>query len=174
MKRDRLLVVAAWALRALLVVNAVMLVVFVGGLIGSFVFAGALDARLLAKYGAAFDASAAIAAMRSLGLLGLLLIGVLHVIFTSLLRMVASVEAGDPFVAVNAARLQTIGWALLAAQVIDLGFGAVAGWMVSIGAEIGAGWQPSTMGWLAVLLVFVLARVFKIGARMRDEIEGTI
>ena len=32
----------------------------------------------------------------------------------------------------------------------------------------------STSGWLAVLLTFVLARVFEAGARMRDDLEGTV
>jgi hypothetical protein len=32
----------------------------------------------------------------------------------------------------------------------------------------------STSGWLAVLLVFVLARVFAVGAGMREELEGTV
>jgi hypothetical protein len=32
----------------------------------------------------------------------------------------------------------------------------------------------SITGWLAVLLTFVLARVFAEGARMRDELEGTV
>lgn len=174
MKRDRLLALATWALRALCVINVIVVILFGGGLVASFIFSGALDARLVAKYGAAFDTGSMLVAMRLLALLGILLVGVLHVIFTSLLRMVASVEAGDPFVAVNAARLQTIGWALLGAQIIDLAFGAVVGCLVRLGADIGSGWSPSTLGWLTVLLMFVLARVFTIGARMRDEIEGTI
>jgi hypothetical protein len=29
-------------------------------------------------------------------------------------------------------------------------------------------------GWLAVLLLFVLARVFDYGTRMRDDLEGTV
>ena len=29
-------------------------------------------------------------------------------------------------------------------------------------------------GWLAVLLLFVLARVFNHGTRIRDDLEGTV
>ena len=29
-------------------------------------------------------------------------------------------------------------------------------------------------GWIAVLMVFVLSRIFSAGAAMRDELEGTI
>lgn len=32
----------------------------------------------------------------------------------------------------------------------------------------------SVNGWLAVLLTFLLARVFTEGARMRDDLEGTV
>ena len=38
--------------------------------------------------------------------------------------------------------------------------------------DIDAGF--SVNGWLAVLLTFVLARVFAEGARMRDDLEGTV
>jgi hypothetical protein len=33
---------------------------------------------------------------------------------------------------------------------------------------------PSIAGLLAILLTFVLARVFAEGARMRDDLEGTV
>ena len=36
------------------------------------------------------------------------------------------------------------------------------------------GWSFSATGWLAVLLLFVLARVFNEGAEMRYELEGTV
>jgi hypothetical protein len=32
----------------------------------------------------------------------------------------------------------------------------------------------SLTGWLTVLLLFVLARVFEQGARMREDLEGTV
>jgi hypothetical protein len=38
--------------------------------------------------------------------------------------------------------------------------------------DIDAGF--SINGWLAVLLTFLLARVFAEGARMRDDLEGTV
>ena len=91
-----------------------------------------------------------------------------------LLDIVESVRAGNPFVGQNAARLQTIAWALLGLQVLRVVIGAVA-MSVSTRAHpfhVGAGF--STAGWMAVLLVFVLARVFAEGARMREEWEWTV
>jgi len=32
----------------------------------------------------------------------------------------------------------------------------------------------SINGWVAVLLTFVLARVFAVGAHMREDLEGTV
>jgi hypothetical protein len=35
-------------------------------------------------------------------------------------------------------------------------------------------WSPGITGWVAVLLAFVLARVFLEGTRMRDDLEMTV
>ena len=97
-----------------------------------------------------------------------------YVVLRRLLDIVESVRARDPFVGKNAARLQTIAWALLGLQVLRVIIGVIA-MGVSTHAHpfhVGAGF--STAGWLAVLLTFVLARVFAEGARMRDELEGTV
>lgn len=36
------------------------------------------------------------------------------------------------------------------------------------------GWSPSVDGWLSVLLLFILARVFDAGTKMRIDLEGTV
>ena len=81
---------------------------------------------------------------------------------------------GDPFVAANADRLQAIAWSLLALQLLSLVIGAIAR-AVSTPAhplDLDAGF--SINGWLAVLLTFLLARVFAAGALMREDLEGTV
>ena len=111
---------------------------------------------------------------QAVALLGLVCVPFYYVILRRLLDMVDSVRAGDPFVSENASRLQTIAWALLGLQLLSLVIGAIAR-IVSTAAHplrLDAGF--STSGWLAVLLLFVLARVFAEGARMRDELEGTV
>ena len=97
-----------------------------------------------------------------------------YVVLRRLLDMVESVRVGDPFVGQNASRLQTIAWAILGLQLVSLVIGGIAK-AVSTPAHplrVDAGF--SLTGWLAVLLLFVLARVFAEGARMRDELEGTV
>ena len=88
--------------------------------------------------------------------------------------MVETVRAGDPFVAANAYRLHAIAWALLALQLLSIAIAAI-GKAISTPAnpvDLDAGF--SINGWLAVLLIFVLARVFAEGALMREDLEGTV
>lgn len=112
--------------------------------------------------------------MRAVAVLGLVSIPFHYVALRRLLDIVESVRAGDPFVGQNASRLQTIACALLGLQVLSVIIGLIAK-AVSTTAHpfhVDAGF--STGGWLAVILLFVLARVFSEGARMRDELEGTV
>ena len=96
-----------------------------------------------------------------------------HAIFTRLIAMNDATRAGAAFTSDNARRLRTIGWWLLATQVIDAGYGWLSFEMSRISGEV-FGWQPSLTAWLAVLLLFVLARIFEQGAAMREELEQTI
>ncbi|MFN4097769.1 MAG: DUF2975 domain-containing protein [Sphingomonas sp.] len=105
--------------------------------------------------------------------IGLAAAPAVHLIFTRLIAMIDTVRAGTPFAGVNADRLRHVAWAVLALQLLDLGFGVVATRLSAATGEVMA-WQFSLTGWLAVLLLFVLARVFQQGAAMQDEIEGTV
>ena len=112
--------------------------------------------------------------MRAIAALGLVAIPLNYVVLKRLLAIVETVRRGDPFVAANAIRLQSIAWTLLVLQLLSMVIGGV-GKAVSTAAHpvhIDAGF--STSGWLAVLLTFVLARIFAEGARMREDIEGTV
>jgi hypothetical protein len=94
-------------------------------------------------------------------------------IFLALAQMIATVSAGDPFVLANARRLQTIGWALLALQLLDILGGLLGRLFPSMGSAA-PGDMISIVGWISVLMVFVLSRVFAAGSAMKDELEGTI
>ena len=89
------------------------------------------------------------------------------------LRLFASAEAGDPFISVNARRLQTIGWALLFLQLLDIP-GAIISKFFPVLSSGDGGVPFSPGGWIAVLMVFVLSRVFTAGSAMRDDLEGTV
>jgi hypothetical protein len=112
--------------------------------------------------------------LRAVAVLGLVGIPLNYAVLDQLLEIVRAVRAGDPFIPANARRLQTIAWALLALQLLSMVIGAIAK-AVSTPAHpvhLDAGFSIS--GWLAVLLTFVLARVFAQGTLMRDDLEGTV
>jgi hypothetical protein len=120
------------------------------------------------------EAERLVMGLRAIAVLGLVAIPLNYVVLKRLLAIVETVRAGDPFVTANASRLQGIAWALLALNLLSIVIGAIAE-SVSTPAHplhINAGF--SINGWLAVLLTFVLARVFAEGALMREDLEGTV
>jgi hypothetical protein len=120
------------------------------------------------------DAQRLIWGLRAVAALGLVAIPINYMILKRLLAMVDTVRVGDPFVAANARRLQGIAWALLALQLIGLVI-AIIGRLISTNAHpVDFDTSFSFNGWLAVLLTFVLARVFAEGAGMREDLEGTV
>jgi len=120
------------------------------------------------------EADQLIVGLRTIALIGLAAIPLNYAVLKRLLAIVETVRAGDPFVAANASRLRAIAWVLLALQLLSLIIGAIAK-AVSTPAHplhLQAGF--SINGWLAVLLTFLLARVFAEGTLMREDLEGTV
>lgn len=112
--------------------------------------------------------------LRAIAALGLVAIPLNHAVLKRLKAIVETVRRGDPFVAPNADRLHAIAWTLLALQLLSIIIG-------SIGKAISTPDHPlhldagfSLSGWLAVFLIFVLARVFAEGTRMREDLEGMV
>ena len=88
--------------------------------------------------------------------------------------MVGTVRAGDPFVAANAYRLRAIAWTLLGLQLLGLVIAAIVEVISTPQHPVDIDTAFSVNGWLAVLLAFILARVFAEGALMREDLEGTV
>jgi len=120
------------------------------------------------------DAERLVMGLRAIAVLGLAVIPLNYLVLKKLLAIVETVRAGDPFVATNAQRLRAIAWALLTLQILSIVIGAI-GKSISTPAHpvhLDAGF--SINGWLAVLLTFLLARVFAEGTHMREDLEGTV
>ncbi len=104
----------------------------------------------------------------------------LSVWFLLLLRqIVGTVAAGDPFIRDNATRLSRMGWIALGAQAISIFMGGAVIWlagMVEDHDSVRLDDDVSFDGWgiVLVIILFVLARVFRQGAAMREELEGTV
>ncbi len=120
------------------------------------------------------EADQVILGLRAMAVIGLVMIPLNYAILKRLLAIVETVRAGDPFVAANASRLQAIAWSLLALQLLSLVIGAIANAISTPAHPVDVDAGFSINGWLAVLLTFLLARVFAEGALMREDLEGTV
>jgi Protein of unknown function (DUF2975) len=154
-------------LRAINLVTGVMLAVAIPA---TFLFEP-LFFEFFSKRPPTIDPSWLVPVLRIWMLLALPMFTAVHVLLSRLLAVVETVRAGDPFVPENAVRLMTIAWCALAIQLLHLSFGMMAAAVNAAGSNVD--WEFSVNGWLAVVLLFVLARVFEVGTRMRDDL-GTM
>lgn len=171
-RQSSALPIAYVALRVLILLNWIYGAIVLAILLGMFAAKQwtmmALGIPLSAQSGPLIEG------MRAIAALGLVAVPLNLALLKRLVAIVETVRAGDPFVPINAHRLQAIAWLLLGQQVLSVVIGLV-GKAISTPAHplhLGAGFSPG--GWLAVLLTFLLARVFAEGTLMRDDLEGTV
>jgi len=120
------------------------------------------------------DAERLIMGLRVIAVIGLSAVPLHYVVFKRLLAIVESVRAGNAFADTNALRLKTIAWMLLILNVLSIVIGGIARGISSPEHPLHLNAGFSVNGWLAVLLTFVLARVFAEGSNMRADLEGTV
>ncbi len=110
-----------------------------------------------------------------LGLLAFALILFLTLRFvTHLMRITKSVELGDPFIPENARRLSAMGWLMLAIHLIGMPLAIGAAYLSKLTGEGDLTVDSGAGGIVLVVTLFILARVFRKGAEMREELEGTV
>ena len=92
--------------------------------------------------------------------------------------IVKSVDRGDPFEPGNADRLSRMGWIAVGGYVLATGIGAIAAWIHSVAGEAGRDLDVNIGldggGVVLIIVLFILARVFRQGAAMREDLEGTV
>jgi hypothetical protein len=115
-----------------------------------------------------------VAGMRAIILIGIVGTPIAYVVYSRLLRIVDSVRTGEPFTTDNAARLRTIAWALLGLELLHVCVVAIASAVSTKEVPLHISGNFDLTGWLAILLLFVLAQVFLEGTRMREDLEGTV
>jgi Protein of unknown function (DUF2975) len=157
-------------LRVLIKLNLLLGALILALLIASLI----ADAWVMKALGVQPADSKLFIGMRLIMVIGICAVPIVHFVLTRLLAIVASVSMGNPFVQANAARLQAIAWALLALELTHFAVGAVAANVSTATAPLHISWDFSVTRWLAVLLLFVLARVFEQGVHMREDLEGTV
>ena len=112
--------------------------------------------------------------LRLIAVIGLVTIPLNYTALKRLLAIVRTVRQGDPFVPANASHLHAIAWTLFTLQIISLIIDSIARAISTPAHPLHLDAGFSVTGWLAVLLTFLLARVFAEGTRMRDDLEGTV
>ncbi|RGP41572.1 hypothetical protein BPTFM16_01879 [Altererythrobacter insulae] len=137
-----------------------------------------IDAEIAAEYGNTVG-ELPMMALAGVIVLALAAVALIFVFFGKLRAIISTVGDGDPFEPANADRLNFMAWLLLAVQVIAIPIGGLAlllaKWvepMENSEFTVDAGFDLT--GILLVIILFILARVFKHGAAMREDLEGTV
>jgi hypothetical protein len=143
-------------------------------LLGSFLFRERLLGPLGLDIGSEPEHAMTLYGLRAVVLVGLVGVGLVHLILKRLLALVASVRAGDPFILDNARRLEHIAWCVLGMEGLRVLVHAIAKLTYTLDEPLRMDNGFSFTPWLAVLLLFILAGVFAQGARMRSDLEGTV
>lgn len=111
-------------------------------------------------------------------LAGAVLVGVMMTLYLFFLRhlsrMVGTVGTGDPFLPENADRLQKMAWLTLILQGCMFVLAPLTTMIADRIGEKAGGLELSFDSLLLALVLFVLARVFRHGTAMRDDLEGTV
>lgn len=169
-RKDPLLAIA----RLLL---GIIMAIFV---VGAVVIAGAVPVvyflrdKVLAHFAAQGVPPASIWAVIAVLLLAVLAAVLGFYYFRHIHRIIDTVGEGDPFVPANAQRLNAMGWIAVAGQLMAIPFNIVGRWMGTVANSFQVDFGLSIGGILLILILFILARVFREGARMREELEGTV
>jgi hypothetical protein len=151
--------------------------VFILGLLVASIFAQDFMMRaLIHEHGSshAAESQGLISGMRWIMLLGVVAVALVQVAMKRLLAIVETVSVGDPFVIINAERLKTIAWVTAGLEVLHYAIGLIAKGISTGTHPVDIDMKLNFTRWLVVLFLFVLARVFEQGARMRDELAGTV
>jgi hypothetical protein len=168
-----------WVLRAGVIVTMVLIGLYVLGIAG-MIF-GLMTSRLpldrIAHWTGVTMTADQIGRMALAAFAGAIVaLALIHFILRALRRVVASASVGDPFIEANAAELVRVAWLLLGVEVIAALIKPMVYLLApdAVRAKVHDLVHISVTGLFAVLLIFVLAQVFRRGSEMRAELAGTI
>lgn len=126
-----------------------------------------------------FPADFPIGALAAIMLIGLAIVAMMFFFFDKLRRIIGTVGEGDPFQPANAARLNAMAWLTVGVQLSFLPAAALGMELAKFaddlkGADIRIDGGMDLEGILLAIVLFILARVFRHGAAMREDLEGTV
>jgi Protein of unknown function (DUF2975) len=175
----KLFAVTQWVLRAGIIVTMLLIGMYLLG-VAAMIF-GLITSRLpldrIAHWTGVTMTADEIGRMALAAFAGAIAaLALVHFIFRALRRVVASASVGDPFIEANAVELVRVAWLLLGLNVIDAVIKPTVYLLapVAVREKIHDTVHISITGLFAVLLIFVLAQIFRRGSDMRAELAGTI
>ncbi len=177
--RDPLLLIARGILYLLIASMVIGIAGCLAGMVGLFAFEHRITLEM-AREIPAQDFGQFRWILEGVLVLVIALLAMLLRIFLLLKRIVDTVGEGDPFVPENAARLTQMAWLAVGVQLVSIPIAAFGVWVDKLeeagskagDLQINGGLDGN--GLLLVLILFILARVFRKGAEMRAELEGTV
>jgi hypothetical protein len=175
----KLFAITQWVLRAGIIVTTLLIGMYVLGVAGMTF--GLVTSRLpldrIAHWTGVTMTAAEIGRMALAAFAGAIAaLALIQLILRALRRVVASASVGDPFIEANAAELVRVAWLLLGVNVIDALLKPTVYLLApdAVRAKVHDIVHISVTGLFAVLLIFVLAQIFRRGSDMRAELAGTI
>ena len=166
----RLFAVTQWVLRAGIIVTMVLIGMYVLGVAAMII--GLATSRLpldkIAHWTGVTMTADEIGRMALAAFAGAIAaLTLIQLILRALRRVVASASVGD---------LVRVAWLLLGVEVIDALIKPMVYLLApsAVRAKVHDVFQISVTGLFAVLLIFVLAQIFRRGSDMRAELAGTI
>src|SRR5262249_17290005 len=175
----KLFTVTQWVLRAGIIVTMLLIGMYVVG-VAAMIF-GLIASRLpldrIAYWTGVTMTADEIGRMALAAFAGAIAaLALVQFILRALRRVVASASVGDPFIEANAVELVRVAWLLLGVNVIDALLKPMVYLLAPavVRAKMHDTVHVSITGLFAVLLIFVLAQIFRRGSDMRAELAGTI
>ena len=170
------LLVAAKAITILIRILAVFANVMIG--IGIGALATVERGRVMAKIAEAGAPDGTFWLLIGAFALIMVLLSLAYRFFDELAGIIDSVGEGEPFRADNAQRLSRMGWLSVGGQALALVLAGITAWFAPyldrVGERADLDFGMDLTGVLLTLILFILARVFRRGAEMREELEGTV
>lgn len=171
--RDPLLIAARIIMIFMMAVMGIVVVACALSAAASLVY-HSIEVKVLAEHATPEVAAWAIPPLLTLvaggGCLGFLF-------FLHLYRIIGTVGDGTPFTADNAKRLSAMGWIVVAIYPLHITLLGIGGWIAGVAEKSSNIFFDDSLDYgdiLLALTLFILARVFREGARMREELEGTV
>ncbi|MEO6091969.1 MAG: DUF2975 domain-containing protein [Novosphingobium sp.] len=164
---------------ARLLISLIMIIVTLGGVgatlgsLATLVFHSQASAFLASHVDRPVDIAIVMACAAVLAIVAAMA-AIAWTFLRELRRIIDSVGQGDPFAPANSLRLARMGWLTVAVEAISIPAGIVGGWLTTALGQTRVDFGVSLSGVLLALILFILARVFRQGAAMREELDGTV